>query len=70
MFALPAAVGSLLGTLASRSVSATALILAFVPVMLLAAVLTWRRAGEGEEGGPCPHPPLGRLAGRRRGRGR
>jgi uncharacterized membrane protein YfcA len=60
-FAFPAAAGSLLGTLASRSVSATALILAFVPVMLLAAVLTWRRAGEGGEDGSCPHPELGRI---------
>ena len=60
-FAPPAAAGSLLGTLASRSVGATALILAFVPVMLLAAVLTWRRAGEGGADGPCPHPPLSRI---------
>jgi uncharacterized membrane protein YfcA len=60
-FAIPAAMGSFFGTLASRSVSAEALILAFVPVMLLAAVLTWRRAGEGGEDGACPHPRLARL---------
>jgi uncharacterized protein len=62
LFALPAAVGSLLGTLGSRSVGGDALILAFVPVMLLAAVLTWERAGESGEDGPCPHPPLARVA--------
>jgi len=60
-FALPAAAGSLLGTLGSRSVSPQALVLAFVPVMLLAAALTWRRT-EGEEDGPCPHPPLSKVA--------
>jgi uncharacterized membrane protein YfcA len=60
-FALPAAAGSVLGTLASRSVSGDALILAFVPVMALAALLTWRRAGERGEDGACPHPPLRRL---------
>ena len=61
-FALPAAVGSLLGTIASRNVGASALVLAFVPVMLIAAVATWRRAGESGEDGGCPHPPLGRVA--------
>ena len=35
--------------------------LAFVPVMLIAAVLTWRRAGENDEDGGCPHPPLARV---------
>jgi uncharacterized membrane protein YfcA len=61
LFAVPAAAGSFVGTLASRAVSAVALILAFVPVMLLAAILTWRRAGEAGEDGPCPHPPLPRV---------
>ena len=60
-FAAPAAVGSLLGTLASRSVSAQALVLAFVPLMFLAAALTWRRAGEKDTGGDCPHAPLDRV---------
>ena len=60
-FAAPAAVGSLLGTLASRSVSAEALILAFVPLMFLAAALTWRRAGEKDTGGDCPDAPLDRV---------
>ena len=58
---LPAALGSLLGTLGqpqrrrrARSCSA------FVPVMLLAAVATWRRTGDDADGG-CPHPPLARV---------
>jgi uncharacterized membrane protein YfcA len=62
VIAAPAAAGSLLGTLASRGVSAHALVLAFVPVMLTAAAATWRRAGESGEDGGCPHPPLGRVA--------
>jgi uncharacterized membrane protein YfcA len=61
-FAVPAAAGSVVGTAASHEVGGDALILAFVPVMLLAAVLTWKRAGEsGEEGGPCPDPPLPKV---------
>jgi uncharacterized membrane protein YfcA len=60
-FAAPAAAGSLLGTFASRAVGASALVLAFVPVMLLAAVATWRRSGEGAEEEGCPHPPLARV---------
>jgi uncharacterized membrane protein YfcA len=60
-FAAPAAVGSLIGTLASRSVGAGALVLAFVPVMLVAAFATWRRSGEATEDAGCPHPPLARV---------
>jgi uncharacterized protein len=60
-FAAPAAVGSLLGTLASRTVGASALILAFVPVMLIAAIATWRRTGEDSGDAGCPHPPLERV---------
>jgi uncharacterized membrane protein YfcA len=60
-FALPAAVGSLLGTLGSRSVDGRVMVLAFVPVMLVASALTWRRAGEGREGAGCPRPPLARV---------
>ena len=60
-FAAQAAVGSLVGTLASRSVSAHALVLAFVPVMLTAAVLTWRRAGDSGGDGACPDAPLHRV---------
>ncbi len=61
-FAAPAAIGSLLGTLASRAVGGSALILAFVPVMLIAAAATWRRPGEGSDDTECPHPPLARVA--------
>ena len=60
-FALPAAVGSLAGTFGSREVSGKALVLAFVPVMLLAAVLTFARSGNPDEDGPCPEPPRQNL---------
>jgi uncharacterized membrane protein YfcA len=60
-FAVPAAVGSLLGTLASHAVGGRAIVLAFVPVMLVAAALTWRRADEPHEDGPCPDPPKARV---------
>lgn len=62
-FAAPASLGSVLGTAASHEIGGEAMILAFIPVMLLAAALTWKRAGEGGEGGPCPQPPLRRTAG-------
>lgn len=55
-FSVPAAVGSLLGTFAGRAVSPSALILAFVPVMLVAAGATWR-GGDGTPSngaGDCP----------------
>lgn len=64
-FSAPAAVGAYLGTLANTSVSARTLVLAFVPVMLFAAVLTYRRADEeGTEPGAtdCPQPAPARLA--------
>lgn len=60
-FAAPAAAGSLLGTLASRQVGGETLILAFVPVMFVAAAMTWRRAGEEDTTGDCPRPPLVRV---------
>lgn len=55
VFAGPAVAGAFLGTLANGSVSARLLILAFVPVMLAAAVLT---QGRGDDDGErdCPHP--------------
>jgi uncharacterized protein len=66
-FALPAAVGAYLGTIANSWVSPSALILAFVPVMLVAAGLTYARAEEpdDDEGGPapCPAPDLPRSGG-------
>jgi uncharacterized membrane protein YfcA len=62
-FALPAAAGSLVGTLAGRDVGGRALVLAFVPVMLTAAYATWRRSGEsGESDAGCPDAPLERVA--------
>ena len=56
-FSAPAAAGSVLGTLGSTAVSPRVLILAFVPIMLVAAAATWRRAGtpNGESGDDCPH---------------
>lgn len=64
-FSAPAAASSLLGTLASRAVSGPALILAFVPVMLVAAGATWQRAGsDGDDGeGECPSPDYARIVG-------
>ncbi|MEJ7825737.1 MAG: sulfite exporter TauE/SafE family protein [Solirubrobacteraceae bacterium] len=52
----PAAVGSVLGTLGNHAVSGKVLILAFVPVLLVAAAATWQRASHtaGEETGECP----------------
>lgn len=60
-FAVPAALGSLVGTIASHEIEGSVLILAFVPVMLLAAVLTWKRAGESGGDGTCPDPPMART---------
>ena len=60
-FAAPAAFGSLFGTFANRAVGASALVLAFVPVMLIAAIATWRRTGEDADDAGCPHPPLARV---------
>ncbi len=64
LFSIPAAAGSVVGTVASHQVSGRLLILAFVPVMVAAAVLTWRRAvsDPGGEERPCPDVPLGKLA--------
>jgi len=55
-FSLPAAAGSLVGTIANKQVSGPALILAFVPVMALAGIATWQRAcSDGaEEDLACP----------------
>ena len=62
-FSVPAAGGSLAGAIASKHVSAKALIIAFVPVMIAAAFATWQRAGAGnqttEPTGDCP--PVGLL---------
>jgi uncharacterized membrane protein YfcA len=55
-FSIPAAAGSLAGTVLGHEVSPQLLILTFVPVMALAAVLTWRRACSDVAGDerPCP----------------
>jgi len=63
VFALPAALGAYIGTVANASVSPRVLILAFVPVMLAAAALTYARAGEDQESegceeDRCPEPRL------------
>jgi len=44
IFTVPAAAGSLVGTLGNHAVSAKTLILAFVPVMFVASTATWQRA--------------------------
>jgi len=63
LFSAPAAAGSLLGAIANTAVSGRVLILAFVPVMLVAAVATWQRAGSDrpDDAGGCPRPPAGRV---------
>jgi len=62
-FTLPAAVGSFAGTLGNHAVSAKALILAFVPVMLVASAATWQRARRttSDETGDCPAIRRGRI---------
>jgi len=66
VFAAPAAVASLPAALANEAVSAMALILAFVPIMLLAAGATWQRAGAGDA--EVERPDRRRGAGQSHGR--
>jgi len=63
-FSGAAAIGSLGGALAGAAVSAEALVLAFIPVMAVAAVATWQRAATvGDEAErPCPPLDLARIA--------
>jgi uncharacterized membrane protein YfcA len=64
-FTAPAAAGSLLGALSNHAVSARVLILAFVPVMLVASLATWQRAmrfAGDDRTGSCPDPRLGPIA--------
>ena len=63
IFIAPASIGSVLGTIANHAVSAQTLILAFVPIMLVAAAATWQRARQtiSDEAGSCPTPRLGRI---------
>ena len=62
-FTGPAAAGSVLGTLGNHAVSARTLILAFVPVMAVAAAATLLRALQthSDEPGSCPQPRAGRI---------
>jgi uncharacterized membrane protein YfcA len=67
-FAIPAAAGAYVGTIAGASVSPRTLILAFVPVMLAAAAMTYARGTEKvdhDDGQPlgCPRPKLPRSGG-------
>lgn len=63
-FVVPAAAGAFGGALASVTVSPRLLVLAFVPVMVLAAAATWRRGNdlpEADEPDGCPDPDLVRT---------
>jgi uncharacterized membrane protein YfcA len=62
-FSLPAAAGSLGGAVANHAVSGDALILSFVPVMLIASGATWQRARRvsSEEAGDCPDLRTARI---------
>lgn len=69
-FAAAASLGTLLGAAGNSAVSGPLLLLAFVPVMLLAARAMWRRpaggGGSGAEDGrarACPHARVVKLAG-------
>jgi uncharacterized protein len=68
-FSAPAAVGAYVGTLANREVSGRTLILSFVPVMLAAGFITYRRADDpgvddnSDDGCPRPHVLLSTGAG-------
>jgi len=67
-FSLPAALGAYLGTVASSEVSPRTLVLAFVPIMLLAAGLTYARGADdsSQEKGrdkDCPRPAFLRSGG-------
>jgi uncharacterized membrane protein YfcA len=57
-FAAPAAAGSLLGTIANGAVGARLLVLAFVPVMLIAAAAMWSRDDDDEDAADTGCPPL------------
>jgi uncharacterized membrane protein YfcA len=63
-FSGPAALGSLAGTIASKHVSGQALIIGFIPVMLLASFGTWQRAGadQPDASEECPTVGLGPIA--------
>jgi uncharacterized membrane protein YfcA len=62
-FSVPAAAGSLAGTVLGHEVSPRLLILTFVPVMAVAAALTWRRACTDPTGDEqaCPDVPIPKI---------
>lgn len=62
-FSAPAAAGAVAGSIAGAAVGAEALILAFVPVMVVAAGATWQRAGSftDDEDADCPAPRPGLI---------
>jgi uncharacterized membrane protein YfcA len=62
-FSAPAAAGSLGGAIANSAVSPKALILSFVPVMLVASGATWQRARRvgSNDAGSCPEVRAGRI---------
>jgi uncharacterized membrane protein YfcA len=62
-FSLPAAAGSLVGAVGNTAVSARVLIVAFVPLMLVASAATWQRAAHGhaDDTGPCPDVAPARI---------
>lgn len=63
-FSLPSSAGSLLGAIGNRFISGPALILSFVPVMLVAAFAMWHRAGaaSAEAADPGPAISIGQIA--------
>ena len=64
LFAGPAALGALLGAFGNRLVGGRALVLAFLPLMCVAAYATWRRASApaSAERATCPPSATGRTA--------
>ena len=62
-FSAPAAATSPLGAIAGTAVSPRVLVLTFIPLMLVAAAGTWRRAegADAEETGDCPAPSWSRI---------
>lgn len=63
-FSAPAAAGSLLGALGNAEVSGPVLILSFVPVMVVASLATWLRAGSSDQNPDegCPDVTIGKVA--------
>lgn len=64
-FSVPSVAGSLVGGVANAHVGGTLLIAGFVPLMLLGARATWRRARSQPTAGigACPPDPARRVAG-------